>query len=317
MSEKPTIAITMGDPAGIGPEICIRAVRDKRVLDVCSPLIFGDTSILEQAAGKGGLAAPETEHVRDIKACRQKIKPGKVQKHCGRAAYEYIDAAVHDALFGNVSAIATAPLQKEALNLAGIPFPGHTEILASLTKAKNACMMMASEKIIVTLATIHIGITEIPHELRAQRITTALELTLDALNRLGIPEPHITVCGLNPHAGENGLFGDEEEKIIKPAIKAADTGNAVIEGPVPADTAFVPAKLDETDAYIVMYHDQGLIPFKMLAFETGVNITLGLPIIRTSVDHGTAFDIAWQGKASHESMVQSILWAVKLAGGQH
>jgi len=315
-ASKPAIAVTMGDPAGIGPEICLKAVQDPRVLDLCRPVIFGDAEILTTVADTCSIPMPGQEFINSIRTCDAgSIEPGRVQAACGTAAYSYIEAAVSATMTGSTSAIATAPIHKEALKLAGIEEPGHTEILARLSSTDHVCMMMASDRIIVALATIHISIADVPSELTADNIRRALELTIQTLHTLGKPNPRITVCGLNPHAGESGIFGSEEEYIIKPAIIAADKRGAEVTGPIPPDTAFVSGVLDKTDAYIVMYHDQGLIPFKMLSFETGVNITQGLPFVRTSVDHGTAFDIARQNTASPESMIQSILWAVRLGAG--
>jgi 4-hydroxythreonine-4-phosphate dehydrogenase len=307
----------MGDPSGIGPEICLKAIADQRVLDTCNPIIFGDTDILRKVADKCNLSMPAEELITDIKACDvNTIEPGKVQKNCGMAAYRYIESAVNATSSGNISAIATAPINKHALKLAGIQDPGHTEILARLTNSDHVCMMMASDEIIVTLATIHISIADVPSLLTTDNIARAIDLTSQTLSTLKKDEQRITVCGLNPHAGEQGMFGMEEESIIIPAIEKTRSDKITIKGPLPPDTAFTPEMRAQTDAYIVMYHDQGLIPFKMLSFETGVNITLGLPIVRTSVDHGTAFDIAWQSKASPESMIQSILWARRLADGR-
>lgn len=304
----------MGDPGGVGPELCIKAVADQRVLNSCNPIIYGDLDLLTRVAGKCGLTMPNHSVIKDHKACSANaIEPGKIRKDCGAAAYTYIESAVRDTLAGRTAAIATAPIHKEALKLAGITEPGHTEILARLTNTKHFCMVMASDEIIVALATIHISIADVPRKLKTENITQAINLTAKLLSFKDIPKPRITVCGLNPHAGEHGMFGDEEERIILPAIKAAETNGISITGPIPPDTAFVLDTLKQTDAYIVMYHDQGLIPFKMIAFDKGVNITLGLPIVRTSADHGTAFDIAWQSKASPESLIQSILWAAKLA----
>ena len=326
---KPLIGITMGDPAGIGPELCLRAVRDKKINDKCRPIVFGDVSVLERVAKICRLPlparvlsieewlnlrrAPDSPAIIDCQAIEaDHIKPGRINAACGNASYRYIEAAVNAAQQRQIAAIATAPVNKESLNLGGIKFPGHTEILANLTKARRVCMMMASHEIKVSLVTIHTGLARVPRQITKRRIMDAIELTDGVLKRLGKTSPRIAVCALNPHGGEHGLFGNEELKIIKPAIALARKKGQNVIGPVVPDTAFLPDKRKETDAYIVMYHDQGLIPFKMLAFENGVNITLGLPIIRTSVDHGTAFDIAWKGKASANSLIQSILWAVKL-----
>ncbi len=326
---RPIIGITMGDPAGVGPELCVRVLSDKNVLGVCRPVIFGDSPVLKRVAGICGLRFdcpaisieqwlknPPVKFTALAVDCHSivagKVRPGKVSSSCGNASYRYIEAAIRSALQGRIAAMATAPINKESLHLAGINCPGHTEILARLTKAKRVCMMMASEKIKVSLVTIHTGLARVPRQLSVKAVYDAIELTYGAMKRLGKANPCIAVCALNPHGGENGLFGKEEKKIIVPAIGKARSKGMNVTGPVVPDTAFLQQKLKQTDAYVVMYHDQGLIPFKMLAFDRGVNITLGLPIIRTSVDHGTAFDIAWQGKASADSMVQSILWAVRL-----
>jgi 4-hydroxythreonine-4-phosphate dehydrogenase len=311
--DKPLVAVTMGDPAGIGPEICLRILADADVAQICKPIVYGSISLLERVSAECDLPLPPTGAMVD---CGQLdaavVKPGTVQPECGRAAADAIEAAVKDTLAGKSSAVVTAPINKEALNLAGVPYPGHTELLASLTNADEVCMMMASDEIIVSLATVHTGIANVSSELTSSKITTAINLTCAALQRLGKKTPSLTICGLNPHSGEQGLFGVEEETIIVPAVAQAREEGIIIDGPLSADTAFLPKRLDETDAYIVMYHDQGLIPFKMLAFGKGVNVTLGLPIVRTSVDHGTAFDIAWQGKASATSLVEAIKWASRL-----
>jgi 4-hydroxythreonine-4-phosphate dehydrogenase len=320
----------MGDPAGVGPELCLRVLRSKQVLRKCCPVVFGDASVLERVArvcrlpfscrvvsiedwlrGRVRSTSPSVVDCKAIEANR--IRVGHVNAACGSASFRYIEAAVRSAVTGRIAGIATAPINKEALNLAGIRFPGHTEILAYLTRARRICMMMASDEIKVSLATIHTGIKDVPRRLSRRCVADAIELTAAMLEKLGMKSPRIAVCALNPHGGEHGLFGREEEKIIEPVIKAARRKSLRVEGPVVPDTAFLRAKRRKVDAYVVMYHDQGLIPFKMLAFDRGVNITLGLPIVRTSVDHGTAFDIAWKGKASAKSLIQSVLWAARLA----
>ncbi|MEZ0274617.1 MAG: 4-hydroxythreonine-4-phosphate dehydrogenase PdxA, partial [Roseimicrobium sp.] len=217
-------------------------------------------------------------------------------------------------LAGEIAAVATGPLNKEALHMAGIDFPGHTEIFAARTHAARWCMMQYSEEITCTFVTVHVGYSEVPALLTLERILDVIELTAAALQRIRGTAPKIVVCGLNPHAGEHGLFGhQEEERVIIPAIEAARAKGIDVEGPLPPDTAFVPAKRKTTDAFVCMYHDQGHIPVKALAFDSAVNTTLGLPVIRTSVDHGTALDIAWQGKANPGSMIQAVRLAVKLA----
>lgn len=240
------------------------------------------------------------------------ITPGRVAANCGQAAYHYIRLATEAALAGHTAAIVTAPINKESLHAAGIPHPGHTECITELTGAHTTRMMMASEPMLVTLATLHIALADVPAQLTTQGILDSITLTHATLLRLGIAHPRITVCGLNPHAGEGGQFGNEEARCIAPAVALARSAGICVTDPLPPDTAFTPARRATTDAFIAMYHDQGLIPFKMLAFETGVNITLGLPIVRTSVDHGTAFDIAWTGQASPDSLHAAIRWALRL-----
>lgn len=312
MSSLPRIAITMGDPAGVGPELCLRALAEHGVHQVGTPLVYGDLSVLNEVARRCQLPPPSADSVVDFgRIAPGDFTPGEVSPVCGAASFAYIDRAIRDALDGKVDAICTAPINKEALNAAGIEYPGHTEILADLTQAPRVCMMLTSDEITCSLVTAHVGLHEVPDLLTVPKILDAIELTAIAMRKLRRCEPRLAICGLNPHAGEKGLFGrGEEEEIIAPAAELARSQGIVIDGPLPPDTAFLPDRRRETDAYICMYHDQGLIPLKMLAFETGVNVTLGLPIVRTSVDHGTAFDIAWQGKASATSLFE----AIKLAG---
>jgi len=319
----------MGDPCGIGPEICLKAVRDKRIRQCCIPVIFGDAGILSALSARLHIplhaavlddtaleyaSAPERCTIVD---CSSKYGRIAVKKHAstsagGAASFSFIKAAVSYVTSGKASAVVTAPISKESLHLAGIKFPGHTEMLAALTGTHSPCMMMASSRINVSLVTTHTSYKRAAAEITTARISRMIQLTEQVMHKRLGRKPRLTVCALNPHAGENGLFGNEEAVIIKPAIKAAAAKGVNITGPLPADTAFIPEMLNKTDAYIAMYHDQGLIPFKMLSFHDGVNVTLGLPIVRTSVDHGTAFDIAYSGKASCESLVQAILMAVEL-----
>jgi len=319
----------MGDPAGVGPELCLRILRDPIVTAACVPVVFGDLDVLLRVADAARLVSPpgivtleawqsrpdaREPMVVDCGAITKgAFEPGTVNAECGRAAAAYIEAAVSAATVGAVAGVVTAPIHKEALHLAGSPYAGHTEMLAALTGATKVCMMMASDAMIVSLATIHIGLAAVKEALTLDCIVDAVDLTGEALRRIGKAVPRIAVCGLNPHGGEHGLFGREEEEIVLPAVLEARRRGWCVEGPLAPDTAFVPGKRAIVDAYIAMYHDQGLIPFKMLAFETGVNVTLGLPIVRTSVDHGTAFDIAWKGTASATSMVHAIQWAIRLA----
>lgn len=327
----PAIGITMGDAAGVGPELCLRALQSPAVTGVCRPVVFGSAALLRRVSGVCGIpfeaaVLPAGEIlanglppgdaplvVDDDTTGVDAVTPGGVQPACGAAAFRYVQLAVLAAQQGWIRAVVTAPLNKEALQLAGVPYPGHTEMLAALTGTRRYCMMMASPGINVCLATTHIALSQVASELTVGRIGEVIRLADDAMRRFGRPAPRLTVCGLNPHAGEHGLFGDEEQRLILPAVQAVRADGLQVSDPLPPDTAFIPSMREKTDAYIVMYHDQGLIPFKMLAFETGVNVTLGLPLVRTSVDHGTAFDIAWQGKASAASLVAAVQTALRLS----
>lgn len=331
MPRLPRIAITMGDPAGIGPELCLRLLCDERITSICVPVVVGDAGVLARVAAELQWPAvprilpaeqwPDVWHtltqatVIDLHLLSGvPLEPGVVSAACGRAAYDFILWAIDEALADRVDAIATGPIHKEALHAAGIPFPGHTEILAHRTGTDRWCMMLTSEAITCSLVTAHIGYRDVPDWLSVERIRNTIELTADAMRRIRGREPRLLVCGLNPHAGEHGLFGQrEEERFIQPAIDAARAVGIDVQGPLPPDTAFLPKYRTRCDAYVCMYHDQGLIPLKTLAFEEAVNITLGLPIIRTSVDHGTAFDIAWKGIADVSSFVQAVQLAARLA----
>ena len=244
------------------------------------------------------------------------FEPGVVSAKTGAAGYRYVEKSIEAAMAHQVAAVATAPLNKEALRAAGIHYPGHTEIFADKTGAKRACMFQYSDEVRASFVTVHVGYHEVPELLTVERILDVIELTAEAMQRIRGTKPKLAVLGLNPHAGEHGLFGNrEEERIIQPAIEAARAKGITLEGPLPPDTAFLPNKRRSTDAMICMYHDQGHIPLKALAFDTAVNTTLGLPIIRTSVDHGTACDIAWQGKATHSSLFEAVRLAAKLSQG--
>jgi 4-hydroxythreonine-4-phosphate dehydrogenase len=325
----PLIAVTMGDPAGVGPEICLRILHHPEVTKNCTPIIYGDTEVLRRCATtlhlpppaqtlshKAFLAnpAPSAPCVVQIGTFpAADLQPGIISAATGAAAFEYVNTALTDALAGKVHAITTAPLSKEALHAAGHRFPGHTEIFASRCKAPSACMMQYSGEVRASFVTVHIGLAQVPQALSTPRILEVIRLTADAMAKIRTKNPLLGVLGLNPHAGENGLFGNrEEEEIIIPAIRAAQAEGIRIEGPIPPDTAFLPDRRRATDAFVCMYHDQGHIPLKALAFDSAVNTTLGLPIIRTSVDHGTACDIAWQGKANPGSLIQALLMAAKL-----
>ena len=328
--ERPIVGITMGDPSGIGPELSMRVLADEAVAAICHPVVFGDWSVLEQVALRCGWPKPSSvvsldglknlDHPVSVVDCgaieADQVEPGRVSAVCGRAAFEYIRAAIDCALAGDIAAIATAPIHKEAIRLAGVPYPGHTELFTELTKAKRSCMMLASDKLIVSFVTCHTGLIDVPSNINPQRVQDVIELTAQAVRRIKGSEPKIAVLGLNPHAGEHGLFGTkEEQRLIEPAIQSVRCRNVDVHGPLVPDAAFLAQHRNQYDAFVCMYHDQGHIPFKMLAFDTGVNITLGLPIIRVSVDHGTAFDIAWQGKANPQSMIQAVSWSAALAKG--
>jgi 4-hydroxythreonine-4-phosphate dehydrogenase len=242
------------------------------------------------------------------------FKPGQISADTGAAAYDYIQRAIDAALAGQVAAVTTAPINKEALAMAGIKYPGHTEIFADRSGSDRWCMMQYSEEITCAFVTVHVGYADVVKLLTTKRVLEVIELCAEALKRIRSRKPKIVVCGLNPHAGEHGLFGDrEEERIIIPAIEAACAKGINVEGPLPPDTAFLPNKRRATDGYVCMYHDQGHIPVKALAFDSAVNLTLGLSIIRTSVDHGTALDIAWQGKADPSSLYSALRLAVQLS----
>ncbi len=319
----------MGDPAGVGPEICLDLLADKEVATYCVPIVFGDRAVLEACAEKTGKARPMTFcdesgiesaaspcvfHIESIGL--SDFEPGTINAATGRAAYAYITKSIDLALAGSIDGVATAPINKEALSSAGITQPGHTEIFAERSGTERYCMMLTSEIITCSLVTIHVGYHEVPELLTEARILEVIELTREAMSRIRGREPKIVVCGLNPHAGENGLFGNrEEERIILPAIESAKRAGANVEGPLPPDTAFLKWRRAETDAYVCMYHDQGLIPLKALAFDEAINTTLGLPIVRTSVDHGTALDIAWQGKANHQSLIEAVRLAARMSRG--
>lgn len=328
MTTLKRIAITSGDPAGVGPELSLKICA----ANAASPmrhqlLLYGDAKIFQQVAKLLALPLPRIEtDLASVLASEEsaildfssegldELQPGVVNAATGRAAFQYIDRAIQDAMDGKVDAIVTAPIHKEALNRAGVPYPGHTEMLADKTNADRHLMMLTSQEITCSLVTAHVGLDDVSKLLSIENVLEAIELSDTAMRRMRGRDVRLIVCGLNPHAGEGGLFGcGEEEAVIRPAVEAAREKGIDVIGPLPADTAFTPSKRANTDCYVCMYHDQGLIPLKALAFDTAVNVTLGLPIVRTSVDHGTALDIAWQGKASMTSFEHAIELAVKLA----
>jgi 4-hydroxythreonine-4-phosphate dehydrogenase len=284
----PKIAITAGDPSGIGPEIAARAAADPAVRELCEPIVYG----------------PPPEQV---------FPPGVLSADAGRAAHDAIVRAVDDARRGAVDAVATAPINKQALRLAGMPWTGHTDLLAHLTGAQQVAMMFHSEPLRVVLMTVHVALSEVPRLLTRALVESTIDLTARELPRFGVGSPRIAVAGLNPHAGEHGLFGSEEQAVITPAVEASRQRGVDVSGPFPADTIFVRAARGEFDVVVACYHDQGLIPVKLAAFGRAVNVTLGLPIIRTSVDHGTAFDIAGKSIADAGSMIEAVKLAATLA----
>jgi len=326
---RPIIAITMGDPAGVGPEICLQALNEPTVLQACIPVVFGDHEILQRCAAslqrKADFPVIECSDTANLPSIEgpcmvhlpaldlASFQPGTVSAETGKASFHYIQKAIDAALAKQVTAVTTAPINKEALNRAGVPFPGHTEMFAKRAGSDRWCMMQYSEAITCTFVTVHVGYAEVPALLTRERILEVIELSAEHLERIRGRKAKVVVCGLNPHAGEHGLFGrGEEEQSILPAIEAARDQGIHVEGPLPPDTAFLPWKREQTDVFVCMYHDQGHIPVKALAFDCAVNTTLGLPIIRTSVDHGTALDIAWQGKANPSSLYSAIRLAVRL-----
>jgi 4-phospho-D-threonate 3-dehydrogenase / 4-phospho-D-erythronate 3-dehydrogenase len=288
---KPRIGITTGDPAGIGPEIARKAAHDASVRAVCEPILYG----------------PEAAELASF-------SPGTVSAAAGRAAHAAIVEAVADACAGEIDGVATAPINKEAFAAAGLPWKGHTDLLAELTGAPRVAMMFYAEVLRVVLATVHIPLAEVPRALTRQVLEDVIELAAAELPRFGYEAPRLAVAGLNPHAGEHGVIGREDDEVLRPAIEAMQQRGIRVQGPLPADTVFVRASRGDFDAVIACYHDQGLIPVKLLAFGRAVNVTLGLPIVRTSVDHGTAFDIAGRGVADPSSMIEAVKLAARLAG---
>jgi len=317
---KPRIAVTMGDPAGVGPEICLDLLADSSVAERCSPIVFGDAEVLRlcaertgkpstfQEVSKDNLRSTDSPSVLNLGLMDlDQLKPGIANPATGKATYGYVNEAIDACLAGLVDAVTTCPANKEAMRSAGIAHPGHTEIFAERTQTEKFCMAFICETISCSLVTVHAGYTEVPDLLTEQRIVDVIELTRVTHKKLLGKEPRIAVCGLNPHAGENGLFGNgEEERIILPAIEKMKAKGCDLMGPLPPDTAFTESRRKKIDAYVCMYHDQALIPVKALAFDEAVNVTLGLPIVRTSVDHGTALDIAWQGKADASSLKAAV-----------
>ncbi|MDQ0189039.1 4-hydroxythreonine-4-phosphate dehydrogenase PdxA [Alicyclobacillus cycloheptanicus] len=332
---KPIVAMTMGDPAGIGPEICVLTALSTQVTDRVTTCIIGDRSRLHAAmdilhqAGK----LPMVPQLRSIQEPREAgtvsgvidvidlhnvpsdLPWGELSATAGRCAYDYLERAVKLAVDQKIDAICTAPLNKEAWKLAGIKYPGHTEALAALSGSPHSAMMLVNAGLRVVHVTTHVSLKQAVDMATKDRVLERIRLTGESLARFGVPNPRIAVAGLNPHAGESGLFGDEEIKQIIPAVEAAVAEGFNVTGPLPPDSVYARAASGEFDVVIAMYHDQGHIAIKMLGFDTGINVTLGLPILRTSVDHGTAFDIAGKGIAREQSMIAAMLVAADFLNG--
>ena len=327
--ELPIIGITMGDPVGIGPEIIIKALVSGRLCDCCRPVVLGDVVIMQREISRLSLPvkldeirSPQhissTAEVLSIIAVSQLnadiVRCGQPTHETGRAMASYIVHAVGLATEQIIDAIVTAPINKKSLRDAGYDYPGHTEMLAGLTDTKDVVMMLAGEKLRVVLVTIHCSVSQIPQLLDPDKILRTILITHKSLKKyFSIDSPRVAIAALNPHAGENGLFGREEIDLITPAIKQAQNKGVDASGPYPSDTLFYQAAQGKYDVVVCMYHDQGLIPLKLLHFDDGVNVTLGLPIIRTSVDHGTAYDIVGKGIASPESLISAVKMAAQMA----
>jgi 4-hydroxythreonine-4-phosphate dehydrogenase len=325
---KPVVGITMGDAAGVGPEIVMKALAAPEVHDLCRPLVIGDAGRLRRAGEivRSRLAVKAIEEPRDaafrpdqvdcidLRLVPDDLRWGELSPVAGNAAYHYVARAVELAMAGKIQAVCTAPLNKEALHAGGHVYPGHTELLAKLSGTPEVSMMLATPKMRVIHVTTHIGLLDAVERIAPGLVERTILRGHEALARAGIPRPRIAVCGINPHAGEHGLFGrGEEETKVEPGVEAARRRGVDALGPLPADTVFFRAGRGDFDLVVAMYHDQGHGPVKVLGLEAGVNITVGLPFVRTSVDHGTAFDIAGTGQADERSLVEALRQAVALA----
>lgn len=343
MTGRPLLAVTMGDPAGVGPEIIVKALGQTRLYDICIPVVIADTMVMEHAVSGIVRSSASINEVRtpgEAKGVPGTIdifpleglelggfSPGKLDARCGNAAFQAVKTAIQLALAHKVDGTVTAPLNKEAMHLAGHLYDGHTEIYAKLTKAERYSMMLADGRLRVVHVTTHMPLANVSQALTVERILDVIRLGHEACRNLGIDKPRIGVAGFNPHAGENGLFGTEEQTTIGPAVLKAQQEGIDATGPFPPDTVFCRAAGGGFDLVVAMYHDQGHLPLKMQSFiyddatatwsgMTGVNVTLGLPIIRASVDHGTAFENAGRNVASHQGMINAIEYAAMLAAGK-
>ena len=342
MSKKPILGITMGDPASIGPEITVKALSDPAIYEKCSPIIIGDAAVMEAAVGIVGKDV-KINAVSDVKEAKfefgtidvydmklvdmDKLERGVVSAMAGKAAFQYVKKVIELAMNHEVDATVTNALNKEAMNLAGHHFSGHTEIYAEYTGTKKYTMMLAHENLRVVHVSTHVSLREACDRVKKDRVLEVIRIADQACKELGIKEPKIGVAGLNPHSGENGMFGREEIEEITPAIEAAKGEGIIVDGPVPPDTVFSKARGGWYDIVVAMYHDQGHIPLKVVGFVynqaeqkwdavAGVNITLGLPIIRASVDHGTAFDQAGKGVANELSLINAMDYAIRMSAGR-
>jgi len=327
--DKPIVAITMGDASGIGPEIIVKAFQNSEVMNTVRPVVIGDARIMRAALK---FAKGETLEVNPIKYISQakfirgiidvfdlenldpsKVKTAQICPACGKAAVQYLEKAIKLAMDKDVDAITTAPINKEAINKAGYRYAGHTEILAKRTKTKNYAMMFVSDYFWVMLVTTHLPIANISKNINKKKVLQIIKLAHKTLHEIRGKKPKIGVAGLNPHAGEGGIFGKEEKKAIKPAVEEAKRLGINVKGPISPDGIFYLANVGVFDIVVAMYHDQGLIPLKLLSFNRSVNVTVGLPIIRTSVDHGTGFDIAGKGWANPTSLIEAVKVAAHFA----
>lgn len=325
---RPILGVTMGDASGAGPEIVVKALTQPLIRTLCRPIVIGDAATFRQAARIVGSTVPiraithlaeasfddSTIEIIDLHNIKlDKLVYAKVDAMTGQAAYECVVKAVELALAGEIAAVVTSALHKEALNLAGHPFAGHTELLAHLCGVTDVAMLLVAGDFRVSHVSTHVSLREAINRVKKERILRVTRLTDEAVRRMGIAEPRLAVAGLNPHAGEGGLFGDEEQLEIRPAVETAQAEGMHVVGPISPDTVFLRMKEGQYDAVVAMYHDQGHIPTKILAFEQGVNVTLGLPIIRTSVDHGTVFGKAGKGTARPDSMIEALKLAARMA----
>lgn len=312
---KKRIAITMGDPVGVGPEIIVKAFAQEDIYKICAPLVIGDKAIIKEVINATGIDFdPDNIEILNLNTIKNpsKLKKGMPSEESGKAAYSYIKKAVELYNLGVIEAIVTCPISKWAIKMAGLPWNGHTDMLAELTETENYAMAFYSEALKIVLATIHVPLKDVPYLIKKEKVINSVFFANKACAMLQIENPRIAVCGLNPHAGEEGMLGREEIEEISPAIKEAKALGINVSGPYPADSLFWRAYNGEFDIVVAMYHDQALAPFKLIAFEKGVNFTMGLPFIRTSPDHGTAYDIAWQGKASPTSLIEAIKLATRM-----